>query len=229
MQSGGLVRELSVRAAAGAACGPAKEMGPRVLSTRGPDGDVQVLCKEFTAADRYVADRAWERAVLCECPFHPQGGCGLRRLGTYRRVQPEGVRVARFWCPRAGASISVLPAFLAARLCGTLDAVEAVVLAVEHAGGIARCVEHVHPADAARPIGLVCARRSIRRRLDAVRDALLAVVTLLPQRLAGIAPTVTALREALCTERVLVTVRAMIEPHLSALATPLGFRNRASA
>lgn len=204
-------------------------MGPRVWNTRGPDGDVQVLWKEFTAADRYVADRAWERAILGECPFHPQGGCGLHKLGTYRRVEPEGTRVARYWCPQAGASISLLPAFLAARMRGTLDAVEAAVLAVEQTGSIAAAVEQVHPADAVRAIGPVCARRSIRRRLRAVRAALLAVVTLLPERLTGIAPTVSALRSALGVERVLVTVRGMIQRHLDALPTPLGFRNRVRA
>jgi hypothetical protein len=204
-------------------------MGPRVWNTRGPDGDVQVLWKEFTAADRYVADRAWERAVLSECPFHPQGGCGLRKLGTYGRIEPEGVRVARYWCPRAGASISLLPAFLAARMRGTIDAVEAAVHAVEQTGSIAAAAEQVHPADVAKPIGAVCARRSIVRRLRAVRAALLAVVTLLPERLVSVAPTITAMREALGVERVLIAVRSIIEPHLNALPTPLGFRNRASA
>jgi hypothetical protein len=204
-------------------------MGPRVSNTRGPDGDVQVLWKEFTAADRYVTDRAWERAVLDRCPFHPQGGCGLRKLGTYRRVEPEGTRVARYWCPRAGASISLLPAFLAARMRGTLDAVEAAVHAVEQIGSIAAAVERVHPADAARAVGPVCAQRWLRRRLSAVRAALLAAITLLPERLTGIAPTITALREALGAPRVLVTLRNMLEPHLSALPTPVGFRDRASA
>jgi hypothetical protein len=190
---------------------------------------VQVLWKEFTAADRYVADRAWERAILCECPFHPQGGCGLRKLGTYGRVEPEGVRVARFWCALAGRSISLLPAFLAAQMAGTLDDVEAVVHAVEQAGSIAAAVEQVHPAEAERAIGPVCAQRSIRRRLRAVRAALLAAVTLLPERLNGIAPTLTALREALGTDRVLVAVRCMAERYLGALPTPLGFRNRVGA
>jgi hypothetical protein len=137
--------------------------------------------------------------------------------------------VARFWCPRAGASVSILPAFLAARMSGTLDAVEAAVLAVEQAGSIATAVEHVHPADAERAIGAVCAQRSLRRRLRAVRAALLAIVTLMPERLSGIAPTITALREALGTERVLVAVRCIAERHLGALPTPLGFGSRASA
>lgn len=136
--------------------------------------------------------------------------------------------MARFWCPRAGTSISLLPVFLAARMSGTLDAVEAAVLAVEQAGSIAAAVEQVHPADADEAIGAVCARRSIQRRLRAVRAALLAIVTLLPEPLRGLAPTITALREALGTERVLITVRCMVERHLGALPTPLGLCNRVS-
>lgn len=114
-------------------------------------------------------------------------------------------------------------------MCGTLDAVEAAVDAVEQTGSVSAAAEQVHPADTARPIGSVCARRSIRRRLRAVRAALLAFVTLLPERLLSVAPTITALREALGVKRVLVTVRCIIEPHLSALPTPLGFRTRGSA
>ena len=190
---------------------------------------MQALWKGFDAADRYVTDRAWEKAVLYECPFHPQGGCGLRKLGTYRRVAPEGVRVARFWCPLARRSVSLLPAFLAARMPGTLDEVEAVVLAVEQAGSIAAAVEQVHPADAERAIGPVCAERSIRRRVQPVCAALLAVITLLPERFRGIMPTIAALREALGTDRVLVAVRCIAEQHLGALPTPLGFLHRARA
>lgn len=180
----------------------------------------------MTAADRYVADREWERAVLCECPVHPQGGCGLRKLGTYLRVAPAGARIVRFWCPLGRVSISLLPAFLSARLSGTLDEVEAVVHAVERAGGVAAAVEAVHPAGAARAIGMVCAMRSIRRRLHGVRAALLAIVTLMPERFVGVAPTLGAMRAALGTDRVLITVRDLALKHLHALPTPLGFRAR---
>lgn len=136
--------------------------------------------------------------------------------------------MARFWCPLARVSISLLPAFLAARWSGTLDEVEAVVLAVEQSGGVAPAVEIVHPATAPDAIGSVCAMRSIRRRLRAVRAALLAVVTLLPTHLLGVAPTITALREAWGSDRVLVAVRSIAERHLDGLAAPLGFRDRVS-
>ena len=136
--------------------------------------------------------------------------------------------MARFWCPLARVSISLLPTFLAARMSGSLDEVEAVVLAVEQAGGVAAAVDVVHPADAQRAIGAVCASRSIRRRLQSVRAALLAVVSLFAERLAGVAPTITALRLALGTDHVLVAVRGLAARHLGALPSPLGLRTRVS-
>lgn len=113
-------------------------------------------------------------------------------------------------------------------MTGTLDAVEAVVLAVEQAGSLAGAVEVLCPADAVRAVGTVSATRSIRRRLRAVRAALLAIVTLLPEHFRGVACNIAALREALGTERVLVTMRSLAERHLETLPAPLGFRNRVS-
>jgi hypothetical protein len=180
------------------------------------------------ADERYVAERAWERAVLDTCPFHPEGGCGLQKLGTYRRVAPAGTRVARWWCPSARRSVSLLPSFLAARWSGTLDEVEAVVAAVEQAGSIAAAVDIVHPADAEAALGLEGAKRSIGRRVRAVRAALVAIITLLPERLVGVPATLSHLRAALSTDRVLVALRAQAGRHLASLPTPLGFRTRVS-
>lgn len=190
---------------------------------------MQIPWKVPVADDRYVADRAWERAVLCACPFHPAGGCGVQRLGTYGRVSPAGTRVARWWCPVARKSISLLPEFLAARLSGTLDEVEAIVVAVEEAGGVTAAVDTAHPADADDAIGLEGALRSMRRRVRAVRSSLLAIITLLPERFAGVAPTITSMRAALSTDRALVALREVAAQHLSALPPPLGFVARASA
>jgi hypothetical protein len=190
---------------------------------------MQLSWKGPVADDRYVADRAWERAVLCTCPIHPGGGCGLQRLGTYGRVAPAGARVARWWCPVARKSISLLPSFLAARLSGTLDEVEAVVAAVEEAGGVTAALEAVHPADAEDAVGLQCALRSMRRRVGAVHAVLLAIITLLPERFAGVMPTITSLRAALSTRRVMVTLREVAAQHLHVLPTPLGLAARVCA
>ena len=192
--------------------------------------DAMQLLWEYTGTDeQYVNERAWEMASLERCPFHPEEDCGLQRLGTYERVRPVGAQVARWWCRLQGASVSLLPSFLAARLVGTLAEVEAVVEAVEHAGSVRGAVDVVHPPDREDAISLACAERSIRRRVRAVRAALLAIATLLADRFMGVAPTLEAFRSALGgVDRVLMALRTLARRHLGALPVPLGFRARAS-
>jgi hypothetical protein len=48
-------------------------------------------------------------------------------------------------------------------------------------------------------------------------------------RITDVAPTILALRGALGTEHVLISVRCIMELHLCSLPTPLGFRQRVSA
>lgn len=188
---------------------------------------MQLFWKCPLTDERYVTQRAWEGAVLDGCPFHPEGGCGLERLGSYRRVEPPGAQIPRWWCPKQRQSISLLPSFLAARLPGTLADVERVVAMVEAAGGVSAAVDAVHPPDAQKPVGLPGALRSIRRRVRAVRAALTAIATLLLDRFAGVPPTLAAFRQVLGGGGVLVRLRELAERHLGALPTPLGFRARA--
>lgn len=187
------------------------------------------LVWEYKESDAtYVSERGWEKATLEHCPFHPEEDCGLERLGTYGRVRPVGTQVARWWCPKKGASISLLPSFLAARFSGTLAEIEAVVDVVERVGSVSAAVDAVYPPDAERAIGLTCAKRAIRRRVRAVRAALLAIATLLADRFAGVAPTLAAFREALGLDRVLEPLRLEARRRLGAVRVPLGFRARAS-
>ncbi len=176
--------------------------------------------------EKYVTERGWESATLASCPFHAEGGCGVGRLGTYARVAPPGTRVPRWWCPKKRASISLLPSFLAARFSGTLAAVEAVATAVEAAGGISAAVDQVRPPDVINPVALPGALRWIRRRVVAVRAALLAIATLLPARFEGVTPTLSSFRRALGTDQVLVTLRETLGWQLATLTVPLGFRAR---
>lgn len=177
------------------------------------------------ADERYVADRGWERALLVVCPLHPGGGCGVTPHGSYPRVHPAGTRVARFYCPVAKATISLLPAFLAARYSATLDEIEQVVAVVEGGPSQAAAAEQLRPADEPRAVTSISAMRWVRRRMKAVRAALLALVTWLPE-IHGCAPTLGALRAHLGVKRVLVRLREIGASSMHALAAPLGLSTR---
>jgi hypothetical protein len=134
--------------------------------------------------------------------------------------------VARFRCPQAAVTISLLPDFLASRLTGTLSEVEAVVEASEHAQSAEAALERARPAAAEHAVTLLSGLRWLRRRVSAVHAALVAAVTLIPT-LYGCRPTLDALRERLGAVEVLVALRAVAAGHLGALSAPLGFRARA--
>ena len=205
-----------------------KGLSPGDWNSLGLGVDVQLLLKGIVADEAYVSRRAWEHAILDACPFHPGGGCGVTRHGSYPRIWPAGCRIARFWCPVAGTSISLLPESLAAGVRGPLDAIEAAMDAIE-THGVAGAVEVVLPANTDDAVGLTSATRWLRRRARWVRSFFVALVTLLADRFAGVAPTLSAIRAELGVERVLVALRRVAETHLSALARPFGFRARAGA
>jgi hypothetical protein len=158
---------------------------------------------------------------LERCPFHPEGGCGLARHGTYVRVSPAGCLIARYRCPPARTTISLLPDFLCARLTGTLAEVEAVVAAADAAPTQEAVSEALRP-----DIELPGALRWLRRRTRLVHAGLAAAIGLLPELLAGCKPTVSSVRSALGAEVVLVRLRFELAPHLGALPPPLGFGPR---
>ena len=174
------------------------------------------------SGEAYVARSAWRDASLARCPRHPRGGCGLVRHGTYPRRTPAGMRIARYHCPTAHETFSLLPDCLASHFPGALEAVEAVVASVE----AARSVEAA--ADVLRPeITLPAAVRWIRRRLTPVRRALRTIVTLVPDLFTGDA-RLAAVRLALATPSALVALRTHAAPHLATLPTPLGFHPHAA-
>jgi hypothetical protein len=55
------------------------------------------------------------------------------RHGSYLRVTPPGLRVARRYCPEGHRTFSLLPDFLAAGLPGLLDTIQACVAVVQSA------------------------------------------------------------------------------------------------
>jgi hypothetical protein len=128
------------------------------------------------------------------------------------------MRVARWYCPDAHETFSLLPDCLAARLMGSLDEVEQVVVRAEGSASVEAAAAALRP-----DIELPGALRWVRRRLTGVRAALLALVTLMPGR-AGMRPQLVAARAELSTERALVALREIGAAHLSRLVRPLGFR-----
>lgn len=177
-------------------------------------------------SEQYVTEQAWRTATLERCPLHPGGGCGLVGHGSYGRVRPAGVRVARFWCPKARVTISLLPDFLASRLSGTLAELEEVAEVAEGARSQEAAVEEVRPAAAGSTVTLPSALRWLRRRVVGVHAALVAAVTLVPA-LAECPPTLAAVRERLGVSEALTALRSVAAPHLAVMAAPVGFRARA--
>jgi hypothetical protein len=109
---------------------------------------------------------------------------------------------------------------LAARFPGTLPEIEHVVATAEEATSLEAAANELRRDD----ITLPSAMRWVRRRLDPVRDLLTIMVGLIPQCLLGCAPTLSSLRARLGCEQVLVSLRALAEVRLQALAPPLGLR-----
>jgi hypothetical protein len=181
---------------------------------------VQLRHETPLTSEAYLAEHAWVKARLTVCPRHPRGGCGFARHGTYPRKTPAGMRVARYYCPTARETFSLLPDCLASRFPSDLDDLERVVMQV----AAARSVEAA--ADTLRPgIDLPSAVRWIRRRLTVVRAMLVIVASLLPDLRVREASLVT-LRVAWATDRVLVGLRGRVASHLVVLPPPLGFGRR---
>lgn len=194
-----------------------------------PCGPWPVQLRHGTAltSEEYVRQQGWRQARLDRCPLHSGGGCGFEQHGTYFRVAPPGMQVARWYCPTGRKTFSLLPDCLASRLTGSLDAVEEVVAAVETKVAAGTSIEGA--AGEIRPdIELPGAVRWVRRRLGPVQMVLLAMATLWPGRL-GAEPRLLAVRDALGTAHALVRLREIGERQLGKLAPPLGFGSRARA
>ena len=190
---------------------------------------VQLRYDTGLTGEEYVRAEAWRDARLERCPNHPQGGCSVASHGTYARKTPPGVKVPRWYCPESHTTISLLADCLAARLPGTLDAVEAVVVAAEEAGSVEAAANALrHPEDDGA-VALPGAMRWVRRRVRLVHNVLARVIGLIPDRLAGCAATMVAVRERLGSERALMALRALVAAQLAMLPAPLGFPPHATA
>ena len=185
---------------------------------------MQLRYQTGLTGDQYVTAQAWRSASLPRCPNHPGGGCSLARHGTYSRKTPPGTKIPRWYCRQSHMTFSLLPDCLAARLPGTLAEVEDVVAAAENAPSLAAIAPTLHR----RPQEPAGAVRWLRRRVQRVTHALTAVRGLLPELFLGCAATVTAFRERLGTDAVLVWLRELAAPQLHALPSPVGYAHHRS-
>ena len=188
---------------------------------------MQLRYETGLTGEEYVRAEAWRDARLERCPNHPHGGCSLAGHGTYARKTPRGAKIARWYCRESHTTFGLLPDCLAARLPGTLDALETVVVHAERSRSLTETAKALR-RDA---VGLAGAIRWVRRRVRLVCRLLTSVAELLPERfglgIAGLIP----LRAHLDTGRALVELRRLLAPNLSVLPMPLGFprdRSRAS-
>lgn len=188
----------------------------------GPVAGVQMRCSTPLTGEDYVALEGWSAATLVGCPWHPEGGCGFKRHGTYPRVWPRGCLVARFYCPAARRTVSLLPDCLAARRRGSLERVESEALGIERAGSLLSAAAVQRPE-----IELPGALRWLARARRHVRAALAAVRVIAPERFAHVELTIEGFAAALGRHAddavVLRTLRSLVPEHLGSVPAPLGF------
>lgn len=179
---------------------------------------VQVRLATLSTGELYVTEKQWLRATLSCCPWHPEGGCGFCRHGTYPRVRPRGTLIARWYCPVERRTVSALPDALASHFSGTLADIEAHVLATE----LGLSMESVAMTRRLE-IDLPGALRYLSRLCKTVHKALNICRGLNPQLLCAAQPTITGFSVLLEGSNVLMSLRQHVVRHLPQLPTPLGF------
>jgi hypothetical protein len=173
------------------------------------------------SVEQYIQQEAWKDAELDQCPLHPEGGCNIARHGTYSRKFPDGVKIARWYCPDGAATFSMLPDCLSSRLPGTLIEVEKVINQVEAAASQEAAANNIR-----LDIGLPGALRWMRLRLLLIRLSLLLLIERFPLLSSNGQATLSSLRSILGIEFVLPHLREVASSYLDVLPPPLGFGPR---
>jgi len=181
---------------------------------------VQIPLHTLSSAETYIAEQEWRGACLSACPLHPDGGCGIARHGSYARVTPQGLRVARWYCRQGHRTFSLLPDFLAARFPGLLASIEVVVATASSAPSVEAAACALRDLDVTLPSAV----RWLRRRLRAVYAGLAAVQQWVASLPATSLVTCAALQADLGPANVLMRLRRSVAPNvLQTTPAPLGF------
>lgn len=179
---------------------------------------MQVRLATPTTSEDYVTGKLWQHATLNVCPWHPKGGCGFARHGTYERVKPANTRVARWYCPTAHRTVSALPDCLASHRSGTLDECEAVVRTLESAASVEGACQVLRT-----DIELPGALRYVTQLVRDIYQALTGIKGLFPLRFTQ-EPTLQGFSQVLdSSDSLLMDLRLIASPFLAQLPTPLGF------
>lgn len=179
---------------------------------------MQIPLRTLSSVDAYIRNREWRDARLSGCPLHPSGGCSLARHGSYARVTPRGLRIARWYCPEGRRTFSLLPDFLAARLAGLLTSIEDSVTFASSAKSVEAAADALRGPDVSLP-GAV---RWLRRRIRAVRTALAVIA---PETAIGALAMEAAPWFEFAKGRVLLGLRRSLSPEmLNGIPAPLGFQ-----
>jgi len=182
---------------------------------------LQIPLRTRSSVEVYIANQEWRDAGLPACPLHPSGGCSFARHGSYARVNPQGLRIARWYCPEGHRTFSLLPDFLAARLPGLLTSIEDAVGAAFSARSIEAAADTLRGLDVSLPSAL----RWLRRRIRAVHVVHEAISRLVLDSPIGVLSSGSVAPNDLGERHELFRLRRSLSPLLLySLPAPLGFR-----
>ncbi len=127
------------------------------------------------------------------------------------------MRIARWYCPEAHRTFSLLPDFLAARLPSLLSSIEESVIVASAAESIEAAADALRGLEVTLPAAV----RWLRRRVRAVGSAIAHVVSELAINAVAFGPAPKIVVDEV---GVLLSIRQRLPPQtLNRIPTPLGF------
>jgi len=196
---------------------------------------------------QYVQNEAWKHIKIRKCPIHPDQERHFTSHGVYERVDPDGAKIRRYLCHTDNITFSLLPDCFASRLTGTLIDVEKAVSMVEEAlirdgsrpesmGENEISLASLSSRDIAdiaeklnvdcRLFDLAADFRWLRRRIEYVRNVLIAMIIFFPDLFKDCRVSLRSFRLVLGNGPILIQLRSVAESKLHAIPKPVGLNPR---